>query len=156
MSEVNSIVNELRDIHDLNAWHGQSLADALNGLSAVQAAARPIDAAHNIWEIVNHIAGWENIWRRRLSGDADASEPEEGDFPSSDVICEAAWQATLTRLNDIHNSLLEDVGKLTGEQLGTILPNRDYTHRFLLRGAIRHHVYHTGQIAILRKALVVD
>jgi uncharacterized damage-inducible protein DinB len=58
----------------------------------------------------------------------------------------------LQRLNDIHDLLLQDAGVLTKDQLGTNLPNRDYTYRFLLRGAIRHHVYHTGQIALLRKA----
>jgi hypothetical protein len=28
---------------------------------------------------------------------------------------------------------------------------RDYTVRFMVRGAIRHAVYHSGQIGLLRK-----
>ncbi|MEO6393601.1 MAG: DinB family protein [Pyrinomonadaceae bacterium] len=154
MSEITSIANELRAIHDGNAWHGASLHDALDGVIADQAAARPIADAHSIWEIVHHIAGWENIWLRRFAGDPDASEPEEGDFAPVVEISEAVWQSTLTRLNDIHAKLIETVSVLTDEQLRSDLPGRDYTHRFLLRAAIRHHVYHTGQIALLRKAFL--
>jgi uncharacterized damage-inducible protein DinB len=156
MPELAGLINELRDIHDGNAWHGLSLKEALADLTPQQAAARPVPNAHSIWEIVNHIAGWENIWRRRLEGDANASEPEEGDFPEVAEVSDEAWQATISRLNEIHDSLLEMIAELKPEQLGTNLPNRDYTYRFLLRGAIRHHVYHAGQIALLRKAFVVD
>lgn len=154
MSEITSITNELREIHDGNAWHGASLHDALDGLSAEQAAARPIANAHSIWEIVHHIAGWENIWLRRFAGDPEASEPEEGDFAPVPEISEPAWKSTLARLNGIHAKLLATVSALTDEQLGSDLPGRDYTYRFLLRAGIRHHVYHTGQIAVLRKALL--
>lgn len=152
MTEIERFVEELGEIHDGNAWHGPSLADSLTGLAADQAASRPLPDAHSIWEIVNHIAGWENIWRRRFQGDPHASEPEEGDFPEVPEITEAAWRAAVSRLNEIHVNLLRDVGALTESQLDQNLPNRDYTHRFLIRGAVRHHVYHTGQIAILRKA----
>ena len=30
--------------------------------------ARPLSDAHNIWEIVLHIATWEDVVRRRLQG----------------------------------------------------------------------------------------
>jgi uncharacterized damage-inducible protein DinB len=152
MNEIERVIEELSDVHDGNAWHGPSLTECLEGLSAEQAAARPIATAHSIWEIVNHIAGWENIWRRRFRGDPNASEPEEGDFPPVTEVNDEAWNATVTRLNSIHQELLKDIGALSVDQVDRNLPNRDYTHRFLLRGAVRHHVYHTGQIAILRKA----
>jgi uncharacterized damage-inducible protein DinB len=152
MNEIERVVEELGDIHDANAWHGPSLTESLAGLSADQAAARPIGTAHSIWEIVNHIAGWENIWRRRFQDDPNASEPEEGDFPTVVEVTDDAWQSTVGRMNGIHQQLLKDIAALAVDQLDTNLPNRDYTFRFLLRGAVRHHVYHAGQIALLRKA----
>lgn len=81
MSEIADIVDELRKIHEADAWHGMSLREALTGLSPEQAAAHPLPNAHSIWEIVNHIAGWEDVFRRRLEGEV-VSEPEAGDFPS--------------------------------------------------------------------------
>jgi uncharacterized damage-inducible protein DinB len=152
MSEISEILNELREIHDGNAWHGPSLDEALTGVSAEQAATRPIGAAHSIWEIVYHIAGWENVWRRRLEGDGAASEPEEGDFPAVPEVSEAAWRSTRQHLNDNHRAFLDAIAVLTEAQLDTKVPQRDYTHRFMLRSAVRHHVYHTGQIALLSRA----
>lgn len=49
--------------------------------------------------------------------------------------------------------LLKVISQLSDEILETNVAQRDYTVRFLLRGIIRHHVYHAGQVAVLRKAL---
>ena len=152
MSEIQGIVSELQAIHDGNAWHGMSLQEAVEGLSADQAAAFPLAGAHSIWEIVNHMAAWENVWLLRLQGDLNAHEPEEGDFPAVAVTSDAAWKSSLRRLNEIHHTLIEVARGLDEARLESDLNGRDYSHRFLLRGAIRHHVYHAGQIALLRKA----
>ena len=62
MSEITRIVEELNKIHQGDAWHGLSLHEALAGLTAEQAAARLLANAHTIWELVSHIAAWENVW----------------------------------------------------------------------------------------------
>jgi hypothetical protein len=41
MFEIEEIINELKNIHDGNAWYGASLNDALNGITCEQAA-RPL------------------------------------------------------------------------------------------------------------------
>jgi uncharacterized damage-inducible protein DinB len=152
MSELTSIIGELKDIHDGNAWHGPSLRESLAGLSAEQASARPIGNAHSIWEIVSHIAGWENIFRRRLEGDERAAEPEAGDFPPAIDGSEAAWAQTLETLESEHQKLLQVISNMSEESLEDKVGKRDYSVRFLLRGIVRHHVYHAGQISLLRKA----
>jgi len=154
MSEIEKIVGELENIHDGNAWHGASLAEALSGITAEQAAARPLKLAHSIWEIVSHIAGWENIFRRRLEGDGQAIEPEAGDFPPVQAVSKEAWAQALEYLESAHEQLLQAISRLSDEALETNVAHRDYTVRFLLRGIVRHHVYHAGQIALLRKSLV--
>jgi uncharacterized damage-inducible protein DinB len=151
--ELNRIIEELKNIHDGDAWHGASLREALAGLNDVEASTKPIANAHSIWEIVSHIAGWENVFRRRLEGE-NVSEPEAGDFPPVREQSAEAWRQTLNYLEDEHEKLLNAVSKLSGEMLGTNVAHRDYTVRFLLRSIVRHHVYHTGQIALLRKAFV--
>ena len=60
---------------------GRRCPPILDGVTHAQAAAKPIAAAHSIWELVLHIAAWKNEVRRRLSG-APAGEPREGDWPS--------------------------------------------------------------------------
>jgi uncharacterized damage-inducible protein DinB len=154
MSELATIIKELKSIHAGNAWHGPSLREALDGLTAAQAAAKPVANAHSIWEIVLHITGWENVFRRRLEGDPNAKEPEAGDFPAIDTPSEQAWRNSLASLEAEHEELLKVVSGLPKEHLGENVAHRDYSVRFLLHGIVCHHVYHTGQIALLRKAFV--
>lgn len=154
MSELSSILNELKEIHGGNAWHGPSLRESLAGLTAEQAAAKPIANAHSIWEIVSHVAGWEEVFRRRLEGEGQATSPEAGDFPSVKEPREEAWAQALNYLESQHEKLLSVISGLSDEKLATNIVGREYSFRFLLRAIVRHHVYHAGQVALLRKAFV--
>jgi uncharacterized damage-inducible protein DinB len=153
MSEAKNIAGELKIIHDGDAWHGPSLLKSLAGLTAEQAAARPLPNAHSIWEIVAHIAAWENVVRLRLEG-KPLTEPEEGDFPATVEVSEEAWARTLERLNETHEHLLDAIAKLSDAGLDEQTAGKSYSIRLMLRGVIHHHVYHAGQVALLRKALV--
>ena len=152
MSEITHIIEELNSIHDGDAWHGAALRESLAGLTAEQAAARPLPNAHTIWELVSHITAWEKVWRRRFEGEA-VSEPEGGDFPQVEEVNEKTWMQSLTKLKKEHDHLLLVIGKLSDANLQDTVTGEVYSVGFLLRGLIRHHVYHAGQIALLRKAL---
>lgn len=150
MSEIESILDELQRIHGGDAWHGPALREVLADVSAEQAVARPFDQAHGIWELVRHVTVWENVFRRRLEGEP-ISEPEEGDFPPADHPSEAAWDQALARLDQEHAQLIKVVSGLSDSALQEQVAGRDYPVRFQLASAVRHHVYHTGQIALLKK-----
>ena len=152
MSELASIIDDLKRVNDGDAWHGPSLREALAGIGAAQAAAKPIGNAHSIWELVSHITGWENVFRRRLEGDGNATEPEAGDFPAVVDATEQAWRESLAKLETEHEKLLSVVSRLSDQSLDENVGDHDYSVRFFLNGVARHFVYHTGQIAILAKA----
>ena len=151
MSEVQTMIDDLRNIHDGDAWHGPSLKAILSGMTARQAAAKPLENAHSVWELTAHIAGWEDVFRRRLAGQL-ISEPEEGDFPAVVDPSEEAWRRTLTRVDETHHSIVGAIAELTDERLRETVPGKEYTVEYMLRGLMRHHVYHAGQIALLKKA----
>jgi len=153
VSEIKEIINELKNIHDGNAWHGSSLKDALDGIKAEQAAMRPLKQAHSIWEIAVHIEGWEDVFLRRLKGQ-QISEPETGDFPVPAEQSGTTWKKTLEKLEKTHRELLNVVEKFPDSILETKIAGRDYSYRFLLRETVNHKVYHSGQIALLRKAFL--
>jgi uncharacterized damage-inducible protein DinB len=150
MSEIQTIIDELKNIHDGEAWHGPSLKEILSGVSAEQAAAKPLANAHSIWELTLHVSAWEGVLMRRLAG-MQLNEPEEGDFPPVTDASEEAWRQTLNRLDEVHQRLIEAVATLTDDRLSEIVPGKDYTVEYMLRGLWRHHVYHAGQIALLKK-----
>lgn len=150
MSEIQTIIDELKSIHDGDPWHGPSLKEILSGVTAEQAAAKPPANAHSIWELTLHVAAWEGVFLRRLAG-RQVNEPEEGDFPRLIEASEEAWRRTLAGFDETHRSLVETVATLTDERLREIVPGKDYTVEYMLRGLMRHHVYHAGQIALLKK-----
>lgn len=140
MNQVSVIADQVRKVYEGDAWHGPSLRETLNGVTAEQAIAHPVGEAHSIAEIVAHIGGWSEVARRRIVGETIA-EPDEGDFPE---VSAANWKHTVeevlrrgTAFADAIDAL--DESSVTEMQLGNAI------------GTLHHAIYHTGQIAVLRK-----
>ncbi len=152
MTEPHRINGQLKRAYEGEAWHGPSLRELLDGMTAEQAAAKPIPNAHSIWELVNHIIAWEQIVRRRLEGEALAEVPDEMNFPPVNDASEAAWQATLQSLEASNRALRESIKRIDAAKLEETVPGTSYSNYFMLHGAIQHDLYHAGQIALLKKA----
>src|ERR1035441_6101142 len=93
-SEAARIADQLRRAFDGEAWHGDSLFEILEGVTAAQAAARPIAGAHTIWELVLHIVAWDGAVLRRLGG-AAVELSDAQNFPPVRDTSEAAWRGAL-------------------------------------------------------------
>ncbi len=160
MSETERIIDQLEREHEGDPWHGSPLRRMLEGISAKEAASRPVAGAHSIWELVLHITAWKNEIRRRLSG-APAGDPEEGDWPPVGPPSEDGWRDTLARLEHAQAELVEAIRRFPEPRLSAASNdprNRPtgtgVSYYVLLHGAVQHDVYHSGQIAILKKALL--
>lgn len=161
MNEIARLVDLLGRVHDGDPWHGSSTREILSGISAGQAAHRPIPQAHTIWEIVLHMAAWKNEVRERLRGRAPQL-PDEGDWPSAsgvDGVSEAAWRGAQAALQSAHESLVAAVRAFPEHRLNEAVGGgRDaevgagVAFAMMLHGIIHHDVYHGGQIALLKKA----
>src|SRR4051794_16003080 len=151
MSELNRLTDLLAKSFDGPAWHGPSLEETLKGVDAARAAARPIPDAHSIWELVLHIAAWDNVVRRRLLGEA-VVEPDEGDFPAIDATDDAGWQAALARLSTNAAGLRDAVAAIADDEVEAAPPENTTPRWISISGVVQHRAYHAGQIALLRKA----
>ena len=150
-SEVERIRGELQRAFQGEAWHGPAVLELLRDVTAQQAAARPIAGAHSIWELVLHIAAWENAGRRRLEGDR-AELPDEENFPPVNDSSEAAWQRTMEELKNGHSKLYEAIAGLEESRLDEPILDGMRSVYITLHGVIQHDLYHAGQIALLKKA----
>jgi uncharacterized damage-inducible protein DinB len=148
MSEIQDTIDLLKEIHEGAAWHGPALKEILAGVTANQAIARPLPNAHSIWELVLHVAAWEKVMFTRLEG-RQMNEPDEGDFPPVTDTSEASWQKTLTDLDDTHQRLIDTIAGVTDTQ--ATVPGKNYNVAYLLRTIAHHHLYHAGQIMLLKK-----
>ena len=66
MTESVRLADQIRRAFEGNAWHGDSVLELLAGVDAKTAAAKPIKNAHSIWELLLHIAAWDDAVRRRI------------------------------------------------------------------------------------------
>ncbi len=156
MTEVERVGTLLRGAFEGEApWHGISLKEILEGISAPQAAQRPLPGAHSIWELVHHIAAWKDVVRRRIGGEKVLGISGEEDWPPVHHISEAAWERTLDDLERAQRQLWQAVAGLSDDRLGEELPGtrRGYSLYETLHGIIQHDLYHAGQIALLKQAV---
>ena len=159
MTESERIADQLDRIFHGDPWYGSSTAHALKGLTAKQAAARPLREAHTVWEIVLHMRSWNREVLRRLRTGV-AREPEDGDWPEVPEATPENWRFAVQALGQSYRELLDAVRAFPNERLEEVLGDaRDrplgsgVTFYVLLHGVVQHCVAHTAQISLLRKAL---
>jgi uncharacterized damage-inducible protein DinB len=157
MNELGRIADQFRRAWKGEAWHGPSLNEVLQGVTSAQAQQKPVSGAHSIWELVLHLTTWADVARRRLAGELfEVTESE--DWPSVNRTTPEDWTQALEQLNRANQSLLSalETAAKSGDpeaKLEQMAPGKDHSIYVLLHGAIQHHLYHAGQIAILKKAL---
>ncbi|MEW6050841.1 MAG: DinB family protein [Candidatus Zixiibacteriota bacterium] len=152
MTEVQRITDQLHRAFYSEAWHGPSVMESLDKLTAAQAAKRPIKSAHSIWEITLHIGAWIDAVRRRVLGEKVELDDTQ-DWPPVKNTSDEAWQETLAELKRRHEALEKVVAALNEAQLEQLAPSRTTTIYFLIHGLVQHDLYHAGQIAILKRGL---
>ncbi|MGB7923121.1 MAG: DinB family protein [Pyrinomonadaceae bacterium] len=151
MTEIERIEDQLKRAFEGEAWHGPSVQEVLAGVTAEQAARKPLAHAHTIWEIVLHLAAWDAVVRRRLEGER-LDEPDEGDWPSIEDTSAPAWADTLDRLKNNHTQLRHSLSRLDDSLLDQPVGSGKSSAYATIQGSIQHYLYHAGQIALLKKA----
>lgn len=152
MSEASRIADQIRNALEGPAWHGPSLLESIEGVSAEQAAMHPVPGTHSIWELLEHTGVWAEAARRRLHGEVYEPESERHNFPTPAEISEGAWRRSVMRVRMIHAQLIDEVITLSDSRLSQTIAN-DWDVYSTLQGAVQHTLYHAGQIAILKKLL---
>jgi len=154
MSETARLADQIRRAFDGDAWHGDSLLEILKGVDAKMAAARPIKNAHNIWELVLHIAAWDGAALQRTGGTA-VELSDEQNFPPVKDTSETAWSKAIQHAKHTHSELVKAVAAFPDSRLLEQVPGKTesyYNFFYLFSGIVQHELYHAGQIALLKKA----
>ncbi len=145
MTEPARLADQIRRAFEREAWHGDSVLELLKDVDAVTAATHPIPNAHSIWDLVLHIAAWDDAVRRRTGGTAVTLSDEEN-FPSIKDTSETAWRKALDHMKRAHNEL--------ESRLSERAPGKTqdyYNFYYMFSGIVQHELYHAGQIALLKK-----
>ncbi len=149
------IADQLRRAFTGDPWHGDSLRKLLDGITVQQASSRPVASAHMIGELVLHIEIWT---RAGLESTQGVPMPKlygtEKDWPSATNASPAAWAEAVDRLFKTSEQLALSIEGFEDERLQETVPGRQYDFYYLFHGIVQHSLYHGGQIAQLKKALM--
>jgi uncharacterized damage-inducible protein DinB len=152
-TEAARIADQLRRAFDGTAWHGPSLMELLEDVDAATAAAKPFSKVHSIWELVLHIAAWDAAGCRRLGGNK-IQLTGTANFPVAPTPTASAWRKAVAEVKGTHDRLVNMVASLPDFRLYDRVPGKRYDFYFMFHGIAQHELYHAGQIAILKKALI--
>jgi uncharacterized damage-inducible protein DinB len=153
-TECLRIADQLRRAFSGDAWHGPNLKHILAGINAEQAGTRPLASAHSISEIVLHIEIWAH---EALEATRGVPLPKlygtEKDWPSPGENA-AAWASAQEKFFSTAEQLARAIEGFGDERLQEIVPGRKYNFYHLFHGIVQHSLYHGGQIAMLKKAVI--
>lgn len=159
MTTSEKLQHELENILSGNPWYGNSVYSIIEPVTFEAAFEKPSGAAHNIAEIVLHMLSWTEEVLDRLNG-KDASLPLSGDWPETGAPEERKWQNYVNDLKLVNVNLLGVMRDFPEERWNEMKNDKPepsegtgVTYEELVSGLIQHHIYHSGQIAILNRII---
>ena len=157
MTTSEKLQNELQKVLSGDPWYGDPVYKILEKVTFEAAFEKPDHSAHNIAEIVLHMLAWTEEVMDRMNG-MDAGVPSSGDWPPTGNQEEQKWQRYVNDLKLVNVNLLDVIQNFPEEQWNEPINderNRELgsgvTYEELMNGLIQHHIYHSGQIALLRR-----
>lgn len=163
MTTTEKLTQELANVLSGAPWYGDPVYTIIEKVTFETAYEKPEHAAHNIAEIVLHMLAWTEEVIDRMNG-LPSGVPTSGDWPPTGNPDQQKWQNYVNDLKLVNVNLLGVMRDFPEEQWSEPINderNRELgagvTYEALMNGLIQHHVYHSGQIALLtRITQIVD
>jgi uncharacterized damage-inducible protein DinB len=157
MTTSEKLSHELQNTLSGDPWYGNPVYQIIEQVSFEAAFEKPPGAAHTIAEIVLHMLSWTEEVLDRLNGKT-ASQPLSGDWPETGKPDEQKWQNYVNDLKLVNVNLLGLIQNFPEEKWAEPMTgerNRGagsgVSYEALVNGLIQHHIYHSGQIALLNR-----
>lgn len=155
-------MNQVQQIAMLNrrsfsgpAWHGLSVEEIVDNISADQAAAKPAIGKFSIWQHVLHMIFWKNKLTDAMGGEPmprSSQVPPEDNWPMVADASAAAWQRALSELRAGQERFQNALADCSDSRLADTVKGRDYDFAFAMHSLPCHDTYHAAQIVLLKKA----
>ena len=152
MTETERIRDLLDRAVDGDAWHGPSL-------SALLATVPPELAALGRSPAPTRSGSWCSTPApgRRSSAvgwpaNRGPQHPATVDWPPVGAAGRDGWREAVEQLEASHRRLADAVAATPDDRLDDLVAGGDHTVYVMLHGLIHHHLYHAGQIALLKRA----
>jgi len=153
-SEINHIIDQLKDVYEGDPWFGRSIKSILSDIDE-SIAFQKQNGEHSILELLWHMINWREFTLHHLdpASDKTLSYFEKNDWLILDHSNKSLLQKALSRLQQSQDNLLNLLKLQQDELLVKKVVERNYNFRKLLYGVIQHDIYHLGQIIYIKKML---
>ncbi|MGH9423585.1 MAG: DinB family protein [Thermoanaerobaculia bacterium] len=146
MRAIERILDQLNRAWGGPSWTGVDIRPLLDGLTDAQARAHPLPDVHSIIELVAHMSVWMDVVAHRLTGPKELTTEEDWRDVSK-----LTWAEAVQEIENAESRLSDAVARLAVDDLDRMVAGKDYTVYVMVHGAIQHNLYHSGQIALLKK-----
>jgi uncharacterized damage-inducible protein DinB len=160
MTISEKLQQQLTQILSGDAWYGPNVYGIIEQVSFEAAYEKPPGTVHNIAEIILHMIAWTEEVMDRLNGQT-AGVPASGDWPDTGAPDEQKWQNYVNDLKLVNVNLFKVIDDFPAEQWDELIlderdgePSTSVSYKGLVEGLIQHHVYHSGQIALLLRIII--
>ncbi|SDP99330.1 Uncharacterized damage-inducible protein DinB (forms a four-helix bundle) [Mucilaginibacter sp. OK268] len=159
MSTSENLSHELQNVLSGDPWYGSPVYTILKSISFETAYEKPPGSVHNIAEIVLHMIAWTEEVMDRMNG-LPSGVPTSGDWPETGTPDEQKWQNYVQDLKLVNVNLIGIIQNFPPDQWNE--PTNDernreqgtgVTYEELINGLIQHHIYHSAQIALLKRII---
>ena len=152
MTTSEKLSRELQNVLSGDPWYGNNVYSIIEQVTFEAAFEKPAGAAHTIAGIVLHMLSWTEEVLDRLNG-MTAGVPSSGDWPDTGAPEEEKWQNYVNDLKLVNVNLQRVISEFPGEMWNEPYLGSSVTYEELVNGLIQHHVYHSGQIALLNRII---
>lgn len=157
MTTSEKLQHELQNVLSGDPWYGSAVYPIIGKVTFEAAYEKPQGSVHSIAGIVLHMLAWTEEVLDRLNG-KEASLPLSGDWPDTGAPEEQKWQNYVNDLKLVNVNLLGTIQNFPEEQWTRLVNDKrehalgaGVTYEELVNGLIQHHIYHSAQIAILKR-----
>ena len=147
-TELSRIINMLQNAYNGAAWHGASIMEILEKITAEQAF-QPSEHIHRICELVQHIIAWRVFAIHRLEGDSSYEVSQSENWKTFKNHNKTTWEEILVDLAKSQKKIISALEKISDERLHDEVEGKAYDYYTLVHGVIQHDLYHLGEIALL-------
>jgi hypothetical protein len=150
---MTDLLRLLDEVYRGPAWHGPSVKESLESVTAKVARQKLSPERNSIWELVLHLAHGRHLLIERVDDAPSEPFPRTIREPWWPVIgyetSDDAWRTDLQLLDDTHAKFIDAVRRATPKQLARHPQGATHVIADQLLGMAVHDAYHAGQIRLL-------
>lgn len=140
----------LQNTYNGAAWHGASVMEVINKISARQAF-HESEHIHRICELVQHMITWRVFACKRLEGDDQFEVSQNEDWKDFSTADSSIWESVKKDLGESQEKLINALEQANNDLLTELVEGKAYDYYTMIHGVIQHDLYHLGEIALLSR-----